>query len=116
MDETLSDLRRRIELAHLIGHHVERQCVANQHTGYSFRCPSREPNLHEYFASWFAGALIMPASKVRELHPDMSGIDHGCVFDIAATFNVTYLDALDRVERVRRMRTLMATLTETADS
>lgn len=56
----------------------------------------------------------MPASKVRELHPATTRIDHGCVFDIAATFDVTYQDALDRVERVQCMHMLTTNTVKTA--
>lgn len=72
IEETDTRPRQRFTCAHELGHYVERSKVQDDLTkGFSFVDKrSNKRDIHEFYADEFAGNLLMPEDKVRELEAD----------------------------------------------
>lgn len=89
--------RQRFTLAHELGHYVERM-VGAKDDSFSFTdTRSTKYDLHEFYADEFAGALLMPEEKLRELQRAGYGLSA-----IADSFGVTTPAVAKRIERLKK--------------
>ncbi|WP_283775029.1 ImmA/IrrE family metallo-endopeptidase [Brachybacterium equifaecis] len=98
LNSTESTERQRFTWAHELGHLIERATLAGD-DDYSFvetRMPERY-DLHEFFADEFAGTLLMPAPKIRELQA--RGITAA---GMAAFFGVSLKAMRKRLDRLKK--------------
>jgi Zn-dependent peptidase ImmA (M78 family) len=102
--------RQRFTCAHEIGHFVERSQMQRDLTrGFSFvdkRTSKRDA--HEFYADEFAGNLLMPERRVRQLDGHMSLIRMAAYFDVSVPAMEVRLRRLDIDLRAAPVREAVA--------
>ncbi|MBT1162950.1 ImmA/IrrE family metallo-endopeptidase [Bifidobacterium sp. SO1] len=104
VDELEPRVRRRFTFAHELGHYIERTRLADDHEfGFSeireIRRNGRRDDYfpHEFFADEFAGALLMPESKIREfLDENMTVEQMAEKFDVSVSAMKQRLRSLEK--------------------
>lgn len=95
-------VRRRFTLAHELGHFIERTVLAkdNEYGFSEVRMGGRRENdyfPHEFFADEFAGAILMPETKVREFKSEGKSVQEMArLFDVSVSAMEMRLDNLQR--------------------
>lgn len=67
LNDRLQDWDRRVAWAHGLGHVVERRLAGDVEYSFEEVANRRRHDVHEFFAEEFAGALLMPATRLRQL-------------------------------------------------
>lgn len=96
--------RQRFTLAHELGHYIERMVEAkDDEFSFSDSRSSSHYDLHEFYADQFAGGLLMPERKVREVTPSLED-----ALSVSLHFDVSIPAARKRLERLQKQQALRA--------
>lgn len=103
VDSLEPHVRRRFTFAHELGHFIERKAAGDDEYGFSEYRSGHSRNYfpHEFYADEFAGALLMPESKIREFEDE--GLDAAGMagrFDVSVAAMRRRLRALERSKAV----------------